>query len=365
MRTPLNMQACQSTVEKRQLSGLLFRTMAFAVIMTSICIQGRAQDLFSAGGAIPAGGDLCDATNLAPCFHRIAQDEAGITRSIFHPKRSSILVILGVAAATGVALHFDRQMSQTLMSLPDHPAQINQGADIAGVYGPFAAGGLMYVTGSVLHNPRARETGVLATEAMVDGALIGQALKFAVNRQSPGTAPQAQQFYASGVPRGGSMPSAHAINVWAFARIVAGESNSKWVGVLAYSLATTVSFSRTVTGAHSVSDVIVGSAIGYGVGEYVLRRRGTELRGAHPRFASNRALPSSVSERDDALTSTMAIPHLGSLSDIVATRRQIEPEQASVSYSEVLIQSEQLRTLPMPQQTALSSEYEVDYPQTK
>ena len=83
------------------------------------------------------------------------------------------------------------------------------------------------------------------------------------------------------------MPSSHALNAWSFARVVAGQSHSKWVSVLAYSVATSVSLSRALTGAHSVSDVIVGSALGYGIGEYVLRKRSTERNVPIHHVASN------------------------------------------------------------------------------
>jgi hypothetical protein len=288
-----------SVVGLQRVSGLLSRLMLGTIILSGLCGQAQAQDFLTRGGAAPAGGDLCDATNLAPCFQRVAQDQAGMVRSLFHLKPKALPAILGVAAATGLALHFDRPMSRTLMTLPDHPTQINHAADVAGVYGPFAASGVMYLAGNAFHNDRVRETGLLATEAMVDAALVGQSLKFVVNRQSPGTGPGAAQFYAQGLPRGGSMPSAHALNVWAFARVVAGESNSKWVGVLAYSLATTVSFSRTMTGAHSVSDVIVGGALGYGIGEYVLRRRGSEGRARHHRIPHGGDLSMVRDERDE------------------------------------------------------------------
>jgi len=264
------------TAGMRRLFALRYEAMLGVILVSSLCGQGRTQGFLTRGGALPAGGDLCGVTDPAPCFKRIAQDEAGMTRSVFHMKRSSLPVVLGLAAATGVAMHFDKQMSKTLIGLPINHVEAGHEADLVGVYGPFAAGGLLYFTGSVIHDSHFRETGVLATEAMVDAALIGKSLKYVVNRQGPGNGPDSRGFYISGIPRGGSMPSSHALNAWAFARVITGESHSKWVGVLAYSLATSVSLSRTVTGAHSVSDVIVGSALGYGIGEYVLHTRSRE-----------------------------------------------------------------------------------------
>jgi membrane-associated phospholipid phosphatase len=289
------------TRETRQFSGLLLRGILGVIIISSLCAQGGAQDFLTRGGAVPAGDDLCDAINLPPCFKRIAQDEVGMVASVFHIKRSSLPVILGVAAATGLALHYDSSLSKTFRDLPIHPNQVAKGADIAGVYAPFAVSGLFYLAGSGMHNSRLRETGILATEAMVDAALMGKALKYVVNRQPPGNYPQAQEFYATGPPHGGSMPSSHALNVWAFARVVAGESHSKWVGVGVYSLAAAVSFSRALTNAHSMSDVVVGSALGYGIGEYVLRRRSTDRSGTFHRDIPRHGDTAKNVERGDQL----------------------------------------------------------------
>jgi membrane-associated phospholipid phosphatase len=235
-----------------------------------------------------------------PCFQHIAQDEVGLTRSVFHIKRSSLPVIFGIAVATGVSLHFDKQMSQALTGLPTNPKPLGREADIVGVYGPVGMGGILYLAGSVFHNSRVRETGLLATEAMADADLLGEGLKFVTNRQAPGSGPSSFSFYASGVQRGGSMPSTHALNAWSFARVIAGESHSRWIGVIAYSAATSVSFSRTLTGAHSVSDVIVGSALGYAVGDYVLRKRSTARRITIYHVASIRGVVTPVQRHEEA-----------------------------------------------------------------
>ncbi|MCU1321262.1 MAG: Membrane-associated phospholipid phosphatase [Acidobacteriaceae bacterium] len=299
MRTCFCLRSDWSIVNAR-LSSLVSRGILAAIVLTGLCGQGQAQDFVTRPGTVTMPDDMCGVTAPAPCFKRIAQDEAGLARSIFHIKRSSLPVILGVAAATGLALHYDKPMSQTLMSLPIHPTQVAKATDIVGVYTPFAVSGLMYFTGSIQHNAHARETGILATEAMVDAALIGKALKFVVNRQTPGHFAQSQEFYAEGVPRGASMPSSHALNAWAFARVVAGEYHSKWVSIVAYGLASGVSYSRAATGAHSVSDVIVGSALGYGIGEYVLRRRSTERPGMLERYLRRGDVASAL-ERGDSL----------------------------------------------------------------
>jgi hypothetical protein len=137
----------------QRLSVQLYRVILGAVMLSSLCAPGEAQDLLSHGDVVVAPGNhQCDLTAPVPCFQHIAQDEVGLTQSVFHIKRSSLPVIFGIAVATGVSLHFDKQMSQALTGLPTNPKPLGREADIVGVYGPVGMGGILYLAGSVFHN---------------------------------------------------------------------------------------------------------------------------------------------------------------------------------------------------------------------
>jgi hypothetical protein len=77
-------------------------------------------------------------------------------------------------------------------------------------------------------------------------------------------------------PDGQSMPSEHAMNVWAFAHVIGAQYNGIATRTIVYSLATTVSVSRVIARQHFPSDVIVGSVFGYLIGGYVQHRRSRE-----------------------------------------------------------------------------------------
>jgi membrane-associated phospholipid phosphatase len=72
------------------------------------------------------------------------------------------------------------------------------------------------------------------------------------------------------------MPSEHAMNVWAFAHVVAGQYNGIGTKALVYGVATTVSVSRVMARQHFPSDVLVGSTFGWLIGGYVLNHRSME-----------------------------------------------------------------------------------------
>jgi hypothetical protein len=80
--------------------------------------------------------------------------------------------------------------------------------------------------------------------------------------------------------RGGtSFPSGHAIHAWSVATVIANEySDHRSTQVAAYGIATVVSLARFTGEKHFLSDILVGSVLGYGIGRYVYH--------AHHRAAS-------------------------------------------------------------------------------
>ncbi|HOH46365.1 MAG TPA: phosphatase PAP2 family protein, partial [Candidatus Cloacimonadota bacterium] len=68
-----------------------------------------------------------------------------------------------------------------------------------------------------------------------------------------------------------SFPSGHSMLVWSIAPIVADQyRETRWVPVLAYSLASLTSLSRVYDDKHWSSDVFAGALIGYLAGKLTL-----------------------------------------------------------------------------------------------
>jgi membrane-associated phospholipid phosphatase len=125
-----------------------------------------------------------------------------------------------------------------------------------------------YLAGRATGNGRARETGLLGAEALIDGGVVFSVLKNISQRQRPDHDEGQGEFFEGGH----SFPSGHATGAWALATVVANEyRHRRLVQVGAYGLATAVSVSRFTGRNHFLSDVLIGSAIGYGIGRYVYR----------------------------------------------------------------------------------------------
>ncbi len=134
-----------------------------------------------------------------------------------------------------------------------------------GELGSFAVVAGLYGGGVVLGRPGLRRTAVEAVAAsLVAGGVVTPLLKAAVGRARPR---QEEGPYAFAPFSGDkSFPSGHTTQAFAVASVIAAESGSLWVDLLAYGLAGSVGVARVYHDAHFVSDVVVGAAIGTLIG---------------------------------------------------------------------------------------------------
>lgn len=181
--------------------------------------------------------------------------------------------------ATGVAVTHDTSTIRNLGVHPNREKQFETLSNAGGLYLPFAAAAAGYVGGSVRHDSYLTETAVLSAEAMADAGILNEGLKYAIDREGPQVDNARGQLWPKGIsgwPNSPSMPSEHAMNIWSFAHVVTGQYNGLATKAIAYGLASTVSVSRVIAKQHFPSDVIIGSALGWLVGGYVLQHRSLE-----------------------------------------------------------------------------------------
>lgn len=136
------------------------------------------------------------------------------------------------------------------------------------IYGVGAVAGAFYLLGRKTNNVRARETGILSAEAAIDGLIVSSALKVATQRARPDALRERSEFFDGG----SSFPSGHSVQAWAVAAVIASEyHDQRKVQLAAYGVASAVSVARFTGGRHYISDVLIGSLLGYGIGRYVYR----------------------------------------------------------------------------------------------
>ena len=181
------------------------------------------------------------------------------------------------AGATAVAIHYDARAQQELGIDQTRIDASNAISQLGATYTVLGAGGALYAVGRLTHNDHLAETGRLGAEAIIDATLVSEALKLATNRERPDEGNGTGGFWPHGTRSiSDSFPSGHAIDTWAFARVIASQYPNKLTQVGVYAFATAISISRVTSRRHFPSDALAGSVFGYLIGDYVVRHHAAE-----------------------------------------------------------------------------------------
>lgn len=136
---------------------------------------------------------------------------------------------------------------------------------------PLAA---FYLYGQATDDQQATQAVLLGIKALIVSNVIGQSLKYVINRRRPsGWGIHHDWGPDSWSDPNRSMPSGHAINVFALATVFSDVyGDRKWVPPVAYGLAALTAASRVHENRHWASDVLVGAGIGYFTARTILDR---------------------------------------------------------------------------------------------
>jgi hypothetical protein len=137
-----------------------------------------------------------------------------------------------------------------------------------------------YVVSLVRHDSYGQGTAMLAGEAVANDAILMVVMKAITRRARPSEFPPNgaynDTFFATNSSffgKGSSFPSGHAMMSFSVAEVFAQRYRQhKWVPIIAYTLATAISFSRVTTGAHFPSDVFIGAATGFAIAHFDVLR---------------------------------------------------------------------------------------------
>lgn len=206
-------------------------------------------------------------------FKNILEDQKAIWTAPLHIQRADTKWIVPGSIGLMALITTDRITGDEIAEF-DRQVGASRAISHAGsAYGLGAAAATFYFVGRKTNNARARETGMLSAEALVDSMLVGAALKGITQRARPQTGRERSEFFDGG----NSFPSGHSTQAWAVATVIASEYHDRRsVQIAAFATATAVSVARFAEHKHYLSDVVVGSALGFGIGKYVYHKRHRE-----------------------------------------------------------------------------------------
>ena len=200
-------------------------------------------------------------------FKNILRDQRAIWTSPLHLQGDDAKWLVPLGLSTAALIATDRR---TAGALHNDRLRLNISRNVAylgSTGGTSSIAGAFYLIGRATHNARARETGLLGAEALIDGGIVSGVIKHVTQRRRP-RAKEPGDFFEGGL----SFPSGHTTAAWSLATVVGYEyRHNRLVQVSAYGLAAAASMARFTGRNHFLSDMLVGSAIGYGIGRYVYR----------------------------------------------------------------------------------------------
>jgi hypothetical protein len=177
--------------------------------------------------------------------------------------------VIPFAAASAALIATDQKTADLWPNTSDQTKWSGRVSQFGASYTLAGISGGTYLLGRFSRNDHLRETGLLGLEALGHAQLAVFVIKEITNRERPIDNDGGRSFWRGGT----SFPSGHAASSFAVATVFAYEYRDHIaVPITAYSLAGLVSISRLGARRHWVSDVAVGSALGFLVGRFTYKR---------------------------------------------------------------------------------------------
>src|SRR5215472_12752583 len=206
-----------------------------------------------------------------PALRNLLRDQEDIWTSPFKARVQDLNWILPMAGVAAGALNADKELSSRISTTGTLARQSNTASN-AGLGLALGGPGLLWVAGKWQNNQHEQETGILSLEAATNSLIVTEGLKLVTQRERPADGTGQGRFWKSSSPFDSSFPSAHAMLAWSAASVIGKEYPGVTSKIFAYGLATGVSVARVTGRDHFPRDVIVGSALGWLIGQQVYSR---------------------------------------------------------------------------------------------
>lgn len=205
-------------------------------------------------------------------FRQFRSDIGEVVASPARWKGKDILKFSAIIGTGALLFTFDEDIQQWTR---EHKTSSSD--DISGFITTFGDGTLLsallltgYISGEIFKKEEWRKTALLGAESFIISAAVVGLLKFSVGRARPYTGESGSSFNPFGFSsRFYSFPSGHAASAFSVATVIAEHSDKFYVDFLVFSLAGLVAASRVHDDKHWISDVFIGSVIGYFIGKKI------------------------------------------------------------------------------------------------
>lgn len=189
---------------------------------------------------------------------------------------------------SATSLATDRRTGDLLPNTADQTTWSRRVSQMGASYTLAGISGASYLLGRLGGSEHLKETGWLGLQTLAHTQIFVFAIKQATNRERPLTHEGHGSFWKGG----DSFPSGHAAGSFALATVFAYEYRQHIaVPITAYTLATAVAASRLSAERHWVSDIFVGSSMGFLIGRYVYKTHHNPDLPGSPVSRTSRLIP--------------------------------------------------------------------------
>ncbi len=202
-------------------------------------------------------------------FTNLPGDQKTIWTSPFQLRTSDLPWVLPFAASTGILIANDQSVMLREQSSPD-AIRLSDNIANGGTAALVGFPALMYGWGSLTGSSRAKETGLLTGESLINSFAVAEALNRVFGRERPTLTDGHGKFFQDF--SNPSFPSDHSMLSWTAASVIAHEYPGWLSQTLAYGTASAVSIARVTGRKHFPSDVAVGGVLGWLIGRQVYNR---------------------------------------------------------------------------------------------
>ncbi len=203
---------------------------------------------------------------------QIGRDTVSVVSSPAHWKGKKLFTLAAVAGTGILCFAFDQSIKEwsdvnnkgLFDDIWESITNSGNGVFLSGLMASY------YIVGELFNLDNMRKTALLGIESFIISGVVVGILKYSIGRARPFTGESSTSFHPfSSASRNYSFPSGHASSAFSVATVIAEHSKELLVDVTAYGLASLVAMSRIHKNKHWLSDVFIGSAIGYFIGKKI------------------------------------------------------------------------------------------------
>ena len=234
-------------------------------------------------------------------------DFKGVVSSPIHWSKGEYITAGGVLVTAGILYTQDKQIATFFQA---HRTDNLDKADeyffdpFGKMYYTVPLMGAFYLYGTFAHKNKPKAVAMDFVKASLYSGIIVTGIKHLAHRHRPFQTNPLNPYLWDGPNTTNwghtSFPSGHTIMAWTFASVVATHYKEHlWVPITVYSLASLEGIARMYANKHWSSDVIIGAALGYAIGTYVVNHShckfqlspivGTNYTGLGVRFGFGKA----------------------------------------------------------------------------